>query len=245
MIRSILGIAVLALGVGLAATVQAQVKTAEAEYNFSAVVMPGGGVAMVAVDQAANGPGAAQAFFRDYFGLRPRDAKRALPKVVLKFSDNDDFDSIATAVKSLQISPKIVVELEHSTSATRLIVSRDLPGATNVKPNPLSLLVEADAQNNVTLNGEAMGRTSDLGKLTGLLKRIYADREKNGVLRENTNEIEKTIFVRMSPRASGAELMMVAGALKDAGADRIGLQTEYPIIRENILNVQATPSKRP
>lgn len=60
------------------------------------------------------------------------------------------------------------------------------------KPNPLVLVVKIGADGKPTLNTEPQ---QDLGALSSKLTEIFKLREENGVFREGTNEVEKTILV--------------------------------------------------
>ncbi len=97
----------------------------------------------------------------------------------------------------------------------------------NAKPNPLTLVVTVNkSDRKVTLNKEAAGDLSDMSSLTNQLKTIFKDRENNGVFREGTNEVEKTVFIK-SPRAvKYGEVVNVIDAVKQAGAQPIGLQID-------------------
>ncbi|MBK9768057.1 MAG: biopolymer transporter ExbD [Chloracidobacterium sp.] len=78
---------------------------------------------------------------------------------------------------------------------------KDQPQA-NVKPNPLTLVVAINKDTKaVTLNNEPFGNVTDTEKLTDKLKEIFKQREDNGVLREGSNEVEKTLSLRV-PKAS-------------------------------------------
>ena len=67
----------------------------------------------------------------------------------------------------------------------------------DVKPNPLTLVININRDNRaVSLNNEPTGTVDDGDPLTNRLKGIFKDREANGVFRENSNEIEKTVFIK-------------------------------------------------
>src|SRR6185436_3107198 len=71
----------------------------------------------------------------------------------------------------------------------------------NVKPNPLTLVVAINKDTKaITLNNEPFGDVSDTEKLSNKLREIFKQREDNGVFREGSNEVEKTIFVK-SPKS--------------------------------------------
>lgn len=97
----------------------------------------------------------------------------------------------------------------------------------NVKPNPLTLVVAIDkTTKKVTLNNEPAGDVSDASSLTDKLKSIFEQRTANGVFRENSNEIEKTVFIKSSPAVKYGEVVKVIDAAKFAGASPIGLQVD-------------------
>jgi biopolymer transport protein ExbD len=97
----------------------------------------------------------------------------------------------------------------------------------DVKPNPLTLVVAIDKDTKkVTLNNEAAGDVSDASPLTAKLQDIFKQRENNGVFREGTNEVEKTIFIKSHPSVKYGEVVKVIDAAKIAGAQPIGLQVD-------------------
>ena len=221
-----------------------------AEYVITAVVVSGQGVAMLGIEPNLDSPvipsNRNRAFFEDFFGLRPQSPKRSLPKVLIRFAEEDTVGEITHAVDSVRLSPKIVVELASLTSNVRLIVPPKLAPAdlTHLKPNPLTLIVAVDDANNVTLNGEPMGKLGDMSHLQSVLRGIYKEREQNGVFREETNDVEKTVFIKMTPKATAADLIKVAKALEDAGADRIGLQMDDLMDkRKDLVDIPLIPPK--
>ena len=97
---------------------------------------------------------------------------------------------------------------------------------TVVKPNPLSLVVAVTKDDSVTLNNEPAGTIADTSELVTKLEAIFKERTQNGVFREGTNEIEKTLFVK-SPRSTKyGKVVDVIDAVKLAGAQPIGLQID-------------------
>ena len=98
---------------------------------------------------------------------------------------------------------------------------------TNVKPNPLTLVVAIDKETRkITLNNEPFGDVSDTDKLNGKLREIFKERENNGVFREGTNEVEKTIFIKSPKSIRYGDVVRVIDAAKAAGASPIGLQVD-------------------
>lgn len=103
---------------------------------------------------------------------------------------------------------------------------KDQPQA-NVKPNPLTLVVSINKDTMaVTLNNEPFGDVTDTEKLSDKLKEIFKQREDNGVLREGTNEVEKTLFIKSPKTVRYGDVVKVIDASKAAGASPIGLQID-------------------
>lgn len=97
----------------------------------------------------------------------------------------------------------------------------------DVKPNPLTLVVAINsATKGITLNNQSAGDVSDASALTAQLQEIFKSREANGVFRENTNEIEKTIFIKSPTSVRYGDVVKVIDAAKLAGASPIGLQID-------------------
>jgi len=96
-----------------------------------------------------------------------------------------------------------------------------------VKPNPLTLVVNiARDTRAVTLNNESAGTADDAEPLTNKLREIFKARENNGVFKEGTNEVEKTIFIKSPKSVRYGDVVKVIDAAKMAGAQPIGLQID-------------------
>jgi biopolymer transport protein ExbD len=97
----------------------------------------------------------------------------------------------------------------------------------DVKPNPLTLVVSINRENrSISLNNETAGSVDDPTALTAKLSEIFKQRETNGVFRENTNEVEKTIFLKSPKLSKYGDVVKVIDAAKLAGASPIGLQID-------------------
>ena len=97
----------------------------------------------------------------------------------------------------------------------------------NVKPNPLTLVVGINRDTKaVTLNNDPFGDVSDTEKLTNKLREIFKERENNGVFREGTNQVEKTIFIKSPKSVRYGDVVKVIDAAKIAGSEPIGLQID-------------------
>jgi biopolymer transport protein ExbD len=58
------------------------------------------------------------------------------------------------------------------------------------------------------------------------LKTIFDDRENRGVFRPDSNEVEKTVFIKAPKGVPYGEVVKVIDAVKLAGADPVGLQID-------------------
>ena len=96
-----------------------------------------------------------------------------------------------------------------------------------VKPNPLTLVVSFNRETRgIMLNADPAGTVDDPTALTAMLSEIFKARESNGVFKENTNEVEKTIFIKSPKLAKYGDVVKVIDASKSAGATPIGLQID-------------------
>ena len=97
----------------------------------------------------------------------------------------------------------------------------------NVKPNPLTLVISINKETKgIMLNNDAFGDVTDTEKLSNKLLQIFKERETNGVFRENSNEVEKTVFIKSPKSVRYGDIVKVIDAAKFAGASPIGLQID-------------------
>lgn len=95
------------------------------------------------------------------------------------------------------------------------------------KPNPLTLVVAINkADKKITLNNEAIGDITNTGDLTSRLSTIFKERETQGVFRDGTNEVEKTLFIKSPRSIRYGDVVKVIDAVKQSGAQPIGLQID-------------------
>jgi biopolymer transport protein ExbD len=98
---------------------------------------------------------------------------------------------------------------------------------TVAKPNPLTLVVTINkSDRKITLNQDGVGDVSDPSPLTTKLAATFKDREAQGVFREGTNEVEKTVFIKSPRSIKYGEVVRIIDAVKQAGAQPIGLQID-------------------
>lgn len=97
----------------------------------------------------------------------------------------------------------------------------------NAKPNPLTLVVAVNKSDlKLSLNNEEAGDVTNPESLTTKLTKIFSDRTANGVFREGTNEVEKTVFLKSPRSVKYGDVVKVIDAVKSAGAQPIGLQID-------------------
>jgi len=96
----------------------------------------------------------------------------------------------------------------------------------DVKPNPLTLIASLDRNGRIYLNQEDKGTLSETERLTGQLKQIFAIRESEAVFRDGTNEVEKTVFLKVTGSTKYGDLVKMVEAVKLAGASPIGIQID-------------------
>ncbi len=105
-----------------------------------------------------------------------------------------------------------------------------LPDKNNIiRPNPNTLIAILETDGKLKLNQENLGMISDSAKLVKMLTSIFKDRENNGVLIEGTNEVEKTVFIRVTKSGKYGDLIKLVEAVKLSGAQPIGIQFEDDI----------------
>ena len=96
-----------------------------------------------------------------------------------------------------------------------------------VDPNPLTLVVTVKPDSTLELNQEKdLGTVAEPGKVMAELIQTFIEREKNGVFRRGSNEVEKTVFIRAPRNLPYGQIARVVDAVKVAGASPIGLQID-------------------
>jgi biopolymer transport protein ExbD len=76
------------------------------------------------------------------------------------------------------------------------------------------------------LNNEPGGTIADPSRLENALRKLFDEREKQAVFREHTDEIEKTVFLKVSKSLYYDDFLKLVVAVKRAGADPIGIQLD-------------------
>lgn len=96
-----------------------------------------------------------------------------------------------------------------------------------VEANPLSLVVTINPGTRaLSLNNEPQGTLEEPEALTNRLREIFSQRERENVRRPNSNETEKTLFIKSPTSVRYGDVVKVIDAVKAAGASPIGLQID-------------------
>lgn len=115
----------------------------------------------------------------------------------------------------------------YQINARRFEVKLPLPMTnTNepVRPNPLTLVAMLENDGRLMLNREDMGTISDTSSLEEKLTEVFKQRENYGVFRVGTNEVEKTVYVKVSKSVKYADFIKLVEAVTIAGAQPVGVQ---------------------
>lgn len=94
------------------------------------------------------------------------------------------------------------------------------------EPNPLTIVVAVNSEKNLRLNKDNYGTLDDTKDLIAELNEIFQKREENGAFAENTNQVQKTVFVKAPRTLPYGEVVKLVDAVKIAGADPISLQID-------------------
>lgn len=97
---------------------------------------------------------------------------------------------------------------------------------SQIKPNPLTLVVTIANDLKLKLNQDEMGSVNDTGPLGQRLSSLFALRKEQRAYRPGTEEVEKTVFVKAPRSLKYGEVVKVIDAIKGAGANPVGLQID-------------------
>lgn len=97
---------------------------------------------------------------------------------------------------------------------------------SQLKPNPLTLVVTISSDFKIKLNQDDMGNISDTGPLATRLSGLFAQRKEQRAFRPGTEEVEKTVFIKAPRGLKYGDVVRVIDAIKGAGANPVGLQVD-------------------
>lgn len=106
---------------------------------------------------------------------------------------------------------------------------------SQLKPNPLTLVVTIDTGLQLKLNQESMGSVNDTTALSQKLIQVFQLRKEQRAYKPGMESqtslpedqrIEKTVFVKAPRSLKYGEVVKVIDAIKGAGATPVGLQVD-------------------
>ena len=106
---------------------------------------------------------------------------------------------------------------------------------SQLKPNPLTLVVTISSDLQLKLNQDAMGSVNDTTSLSQKLIQVFKLRKEQRAFKPGMEgrsdltedqKIEKTVFVKAPRSLKYGEVVKVIDAIKGAGASPVGLQVD-------------------
>ena len=106
---------------------------------------------------------------------------------------------------------------------------------SQLKPNPLTLVVSIAPDLSIKLNQDALGSVNDTTPLSQRLALVFAQRKDQRAYKigmetrtdlKEEDRIERTVFVKAPRSLRYGDVVKVIDAIKGAGADPVGLQVD-------------------
>jgi biopolymer transport protein ExbD len=106
---------------------------------------------------------------------------------------------------------------------------------SQLKPNPLTLVVSIASDLSIKLNADSVGSVNDVAPLAQRLALVFAQRKEQRAYKigmetrtdlKDDERIEKTVFVKAPRSLRYGEVVKVIDAIKGAGANPVGLQVD-------------------
>jgi len=166
-----------------------------------------------------------------FSSLNSKNQKTNLSEIIVRPSMSLSFGELSDFLKKIRssASQQVKVQLDED-----ILAEISKPLSKTIKPNPLFLLVNLEADGKVSLNNEPSGSIDDLLQLQTFLTKIFNDRMNYGVFREGTNEVNKEVFIKVPNTVKLLELKNLARGVRDSGAVPIGLQID-DFIRTDVI----------
>lgn len=161
----------------------------------------------------------------EYLSMQSR--KPVGPKITIRPDESLDLKTVLDVVKAVRVSDSADVSIEMGNGESIGVpVDPRFIRVHDVRPNPLFLLAVLDEKKGITLNNEEYGNLADPSRLKVRLREIFNARENNGVFRPGSNEVEKTVNVKMPSTAKFTDLINFVKALEYVGAGPLVLQVD-------------------
>ncbi len=112
-------------------------------------------------------------------------------------------------------------------TAFRAKVPAEPKGENRLESHPNTLIVSVNADFSLVLNREnEMGTVENPEKIIEKLRETFDLRQREGILRPDSNEVEKTVFIKAPKNINYGSVVKVVDAIKLSGAEPIGLQID-------------------
>ncbi len=106
---------------------------------------------------------------------------------------------------------------------------------SQLKPNPLTLVVSISSDLQLRLNQDGMGSVNDTAPLSSKLRQVFQQRKEQRAYKPGMetrvdvpeeDRIEKTVFIKAPRGMRYEDVVKVIDAIKGAGANPVGLQVD-------------------
>ena len=106
---------------------------------------------------------------------------------------------------------------------------------SQLKPNPLTLVVTISSDLQLRLNQDGMGSVNDTAPLSSKLRQVFQQRKEQRAYKPGMetrvdvpeeDRIEKTVFIKAPRGMRYEDVVKVIDAIKGAGANPVGLQVD-------------------
>jgi Biopolymer transport protein len=106
---------------------------------------------------------------------------------------------------------------------------------SQLKPNPLTLVVSISGDLQLKLNQDNMGSVNDTAPLSSKLRQVFQQRKEQRAYKPGMEtrvdvpeeeRIEKTVFIKAPRGMRYEDVVKVIDAIKGAGANPVGLQVD-------------------
>jgi biopolymer transport protein ExbD len=106
---------------------------------------------------------------------------------------------------------------------------------SQLKPNPLTLVVSIATDMSLKLNQDSLGSVNDTTALAQRLLQVFQQRKEQRAYKvgmetrsdlKEDDRIEKTVFVKAPRTMKYGDVVKVIDAIKGAGANPVGLQVD-------------------
>lgn len=119
----------------------------------------------------------------------------------------------------------------------RVEISKNLPDPFAMIPeepeensessfSPNTLIIEVTRERKVSINKMDSGTLYNISSLKEILSNIFRRREENLVLREGTNEVEKTVYIEADQSMHFGDVIQLFSAINEVGGSPIVLQID-------------------